>query len=331
MYIYLSSLTKYDTVRHIDRDRRLRTSNTTSSNNRDSTSRTNNNNNHHSESYTSSRSSNSRPSWMEDSPSSSSNHSSQPAWMDSAPPAHDEGLAAYGGGISSSGKSLRDSTSGGGGGSAGGDGLDGIQAFKAQMREMERREKEMSGGGTGREDEKRRDSNSNEGTDRPILPPPGFGLASTGTTSNSTDFVIPPPSSFDQAQAPRASVFDQLGLGTGITSISGSNATSNHQTAGGARSSRFAKFFDKDGKPAAPASSPPAVKSPSEGFLSAGSGGAAGGANKEDRESMNRLMGMLQVSGVSYSFLSEMFRTSSDGCSMILHDLTGPDYFASHD
>lgn len=195
-----------------------------------------------------------RPAWADD----DSASSSAPAWMDGPT----SGLPSFGGG-----------------GAAKDDGVDGIQAFKKQMREMERREKEReSGGPVPREREEAPKEVQEQNGDNERL--------------ETHDFSIPAG-----AKEARPSVFDNLGLGTGIRVDAPVDAGAGGGGAGG-RSSRFAKFFD--GKPA-----PAAVQAPQAsvfeslmGGMGGGGGGGGGEASREDRESMARLMGMLQVSGV---------------------------------
>lgn len=266
----------------IDRERRLRAANNSSSNN-------NNNNNNNSTSsydrdsrnnhssnnnYSSSRDNNNdrsergtprsgKPAWMDED---SNSKDSAPAWMD-AP------ASGVGGG---EGLTFGSTTGRGGldGSGAGGDGLDGIQAFKAQMKEMERREKEAASGGFHRKEEA-----------TPLVSIKASVPQESISSTDSNDVFIPPPSNKDS----RSSVFDNLGLGTGISATT-SLPNSGQQVAGSARGSRFAKFFD--GKP-------PVAQQTSafEGLLGGNKGGEA--PSQEGRDSMARLMGMLQVSGVS--------------------------------
>jgi collagen type III alpha len=191
--------------------------------------------------------------------------SAQPAWMDAPASGSNAGMF----GSSASKADL--------GAAEGGDGVDGIQAWKAQMKEMERREREGPGS-----------VSAEKARVEPVESVSVFSALAAAPKQDPTDFVIP------GAKESRASVFDNLGLGTGIA------ASSSGGGEGGGRGSRFAKFFD--GKPVA-APAPPAQRSAFEGLLGGmmGGGGVQGGPEPsvQDRESMARLMGMLQVSGVS--------------------------------
>lgn len=199
------------------------------------------------------------------------------------------------------------------------DGMDSIQAFKAQMKEMERKEREQAQASTGggRTESGNKESAVENGssaksddvrstatgtTPSTASTPSVFehltssnSNPSPATSNNTGDFSIP------GSKDARPSVFDNLGLGTGITGVS--TGSTSHPGEGG-RSSRFAKFFD--GKPPATtpstSSSAPA-KSVFDSLIGAptsqrnGTGGQE--ASKGDQESMNRLLGMLQLSGVS--------------------------------
>lgn len=153
--------------------------------------------------------------------------------------------------------------------------MDGIQAWKAQMKEMERKERER---------------------DNPpapaALPPATYDpiAAERPPTAPVVNQLAPSPSDFSHLGTAdvRPGVFENLGSGSGITAPA--------QASGGTSrtKSRFAsKFFDAS---KGPALSPPIPAQASGLGALLGSGG--NGVSKEDHDSMSRLMGMLHVSGV---------------------------------
>jgi hypothetical protein len=271
-------------TRTAERDRRPRPSNNTNNSNYSADSRTsdrhhdsrsnNTANNRDGERYSSNndsrisstreggRGNSGRPAWMDDESQSHSNSTSTPAWMDSATvPSISSTTAA-----------------------ADGPPVDGIQAWKAQMKEMERKEKakddELKGVAVQKEEARSE--------------PPGLTPSSYTTTNGTTK------SEDASAGEMRASnVFDKLLNGSASTASSGDSAIimpistsgttpiptpTTTTTAPEGRSSRFAKFFD--GKPAATVqaiSTDAKVTSSVNGVE----------ASPADKESMNRLMGML--------------------------------------
>lgn len=166
---------------------------------------------------------------------------------------------------------------------AGKNGIDSLQAFKAQMKERERkdREREMRAAGLSVEE------------DRPA------------TASE--------PAA--QEAAPAKSIFEDLGIARASQPPPGFEGTASSAAsppaAEGGRGSRFARFFD--GKPAGQASPQQAAQQPPASAFSSllgaaagassasGTSGGAAGPSKEDADSMARLLGMLQVSGARSS------------------------------
>jgi len=170
-------------------------------------------------------------------------------------------------------------------------GMDSIQQWKAQMKEMERKERERD----------LREAGIEPTTSREEEPESVFSALTSPK---------PEPASTSK------SIFEDLGIvrSPAVTPAAppGLNVGSQSQPqgepsagggAGGGRGSRFAKFFD--GKPQSPVTQaqqpPPSVF----GALMGGGGGAttsnasSPGPSKEDADSMARLLGMLQVQGVS--------------------------------
>ena len=155
-----------------------------------------------------------------------------------------------------------------------------VQLFKAEMREKERRARELRGE-----------------PEQSVSSPP------------------PPPA----AQPPQRSVFEDLGFGgppkaqpNGTTvdgverSTSGGNGGDGAPSADArARSSRFAKFFDGKAPPAPqPQPAPPSqelqnnLQAPSMGNIPSGSGRKSAEPSQAEKESMNRLLSLLQLGGV---------------------------------
>lgn len=248
-----------------------------------------------------------RPAWMDDEPSTAS--SSTPAWMDA--PVSGTGLA-FG------------ATPAAGGGDGGDGGMDSIQAFKAQMKEEERRRNAPT---ASRRDSDRRDSDDAD-DGRPSkangltidLPTNSHPLAVAVDGSS----PVPPSSNHDGASGgvlrpavdglnddftipasneSRPSVFENLGLRNGASRPPAEKVRGGRGGGGGegqGRSSRFAKFFDA-GKPqtpsaAAPPPQPHSIFSELMGGMAKPKSGPE--PSREDQESMARLLGMLQISGV---------------------------------
>lgn len=188
----------------------------------------------------------SRPAWLDDETTSPA--SGTPAWMDA--PATGTGT--------------------------GGDNappVDGIQAWKAQMKEMERKEK-------AKEDEANGNvpGNSSHGDSIPETssgPPPGLPIPSQSAPMLSPSSVANGPSTETKSDVP----------------------VSVPVVAAGGRSSRFAKFFD--GKQPSASTGGVATTPTLEGLGSA----KAETTSPADKESMSRLMGMLQGSGVSPRYI----------------------------
>ncbi|GJN93514.1 hypothetical protein Rhopal_006571-T1 [Rhodotorula paludigena] len=228
-----------------------------------------------------------RPAWMdEDSPAASGSGSS-PAWMDAPATGNlsfdNDGHVRDGAKRRTSPKEKEDAPPRASGlaafsTSSGKGGMDSLQAFKAQMKERERKDRER---------ELRAAGLPVERDDPPATsPPPGLEPASS------------------------KSIFEDLGISRATVSPPGLGGATGASAEEGGRSSRFARFFD--GKPAgsAQASPQPAAQQPPAsvfGSLMAGMGGGASsassspGPSKEDADSMARLLGMLQVSGARAS------------------------------
>ncbi|KPV73879.1 uncharacterized protein RHOBADRAFT_54470 [Rhodotorula graminis WP1] len=246
-----------------------------------------------------------RPAWMDDDSAASGSGSpggSSPAWMDAPASGNlsfdgtghvrdgEDKAAAARDKLAKSPLSPLSSFGSG----AGKNGMDSLQAFKAQMKERERkdRERELRAAGLPIDDERPASSSA---TERPAH------------------------------EAPAAkSIFEDLGIARSSQPLPGlgleGNASASPAVAAeGGRGSRFARFFD--GKPAGQASpqqqaaqQPPAsafssllgtAASASEGPSApggvGGGGGGGAGPTKEDSDSMARLLGMLQVSGARSS------------------------------
>ncbi|GAA5867614.1 hypothetical protein JCM3774_001529 [Rhodotorula dairenensis] len=251
-----------------------------------------------------------RPAWMDDAAAekhesgSGGGSSSSPAWMDAPATGKmsfdtDRKARASPEEETSRGKRNAGSNSGGGAGArqreletynpaaSGASGLDGMQLFKAQMKEREKRERDRD------------------------LRARGLPVEADEPASAEEPTTAPPQSK---------SIFEDLGIVRAPPGLLGSPspaarspvevAEQGRSSGGGGRSSRFAKFFD--GKPAPTLSEAPA---PAENsgvasiFASLAIGGGGGGntsneggstthaPSKEDADSMARLLGMLQVSG----------------------------------
>lgn len=227
------------------------------------------------------------PAWMDDEPTSSS---ASPAWMDA--PA--TGAMTFG----SDGHVLDKPSKAAPPGLGPADGVDSIQAWKKQMKEMERKEKERMEGGPAKQDSDTINSQ------------PATQTESAGTSLLNS--LLQGATKGDSApSASQPSVFETLGLRASGESTTPSAATASASASEGAdgagprggRGSRFAKFFD--GKTPT-AQSPPPASAPQPSVFDAllgGSAKASGGTSspgpsKEDSDSMARLLGMLQVSGV---------------------------------
>ncbi|GAA6013019.1 hypothetical protein JCM11491_000939 [Sporobolomyces phaffii] len=172
---------------------------------------------------------------------------------------------------------------------SGAGGMDSIQQWKQQMKEMERKERERDLRDAGIEPQPRSDADS----------PHELGSVFTALTSPK-----PEPAS-------TKSIFEDLGIvrSPAVTPVAppglnvGGTASQGGSGEGGApggRASRFAKFFD--GKPQSPVTQaqqpPPSVFGALMSGASSSTPTAAGtGPSKEDAESMARLMGMLQFQG----------------------------------
>ncbi|GAA5864359.1 hypothetical protein JCM8547_005795 [Rhodosporidiobolus lusitaniae] len=244
-----------------------------------------------------------RPSWMDDDERGGS--SSSPAWMD-APTAGNLSFGTGGNVLEPSGEEKPKPKSAAAGGAKDLGGMDGIQAWKAQMKEMERREREKDLKPAGlpvpaAEEKREKDADEAQSKAQESV----FDALSGGSSSGNKE---------------TKSIFEDLGItrpppGLPLPNLHRSSSDEQPQQAGG-RSSRFAKFFD--GKPPTqPASSPSlAAAQPAPSVFSslmAGMGTAGGavvagggaenapGPSKEDAESMARLLGMLQVSGAAKS------------------------------
>lgn len=216
-----------------------------------------------------------RPAWMdEDSPPGTSG-SSAPAWMDA--PATG-GLSFGSDGHVVEDEMPKDEKAAGGlaafGAGAGGKGgMDGLQAWKAQMKERERRDRERE------------------------LRAAGIPIEVEEPVTTERTPQGPPPKS----------IFEDLGIGRTQGAPPGLDSLASAQDGG--RSSRFARFFDaKAPTPAEPASPQAAAQQPAPSIFNSLMGGAPSqptsgspAPSKEDAESMARLLGMLQVSGARSS------------------------------
>lgn len=200
----------------------------------------------------------SRPAWMNDDAQPSG---SAPAWMDEP----------TGGIVSFDGGRVLDKPEAT-------DGMDSIQAWKKQMKDMERR---------------------------------GKGLGLEETVNKSGPVASEGPASSVFANLVRKPEVNHAEPGHAADSAGNSVASQGKE---GGRASRFAKFFD--GKPAPAPASPPPQQSPTPqaqppqsifetllGGSSANKPSSSPGPSKEDSESMARLLGMLQMSSGVRSFL----------------------------
>ncbi|GAA5892219.1 hypothetical protein JCM6882_003614 [Rhodosporidiobolus microsporus] len=236
-----------------------------------------------------------RPAWMDD----DGPHSgSSPAWMD----APTTGNMSFGSGRNAfdgeeTKEKAREPKAGMGSAAAGKGGMDSIQAWKAQMKEMERRERERDLKAAG------------IAVDSP--PAKEQERAQEADAAQASIF-----STLGGSANENKSIFEDLGItrpppGLPLPNQAGGGEEARAGAEGGGRGSRFARFFD--GKPPTTQAQSPAMaaaQAPSVfGALMAGAGtsggatsaagGAAGtpGPSKEDADSMARLLGMLQVSG----------------------------------
>ncbi|GAA6018932.1 hypothetical protein JCM10207_009205 [Rhodosporidiobolus poonsookiae] len=247
-----------------------------------------------------------RPAWMDDEGGNTS--SSSPAWMDA--PA--SGNLSFGNGrdlIDEERKKDKEAkkadAEGASAWGAKSGGMDSIQAWKAQMKEMEQRERDKDLQAAG-------------------LPAPTREAASTAEArgSDAADAaqekaqasVFSALSGGASGSAEEKSIFADLGIvrpPPGLVPPRPTEEPSEARAGGGGRGSRFARFFDgkppttQAQSPSMAAAEPPSVfgalmsgAGTSGGAVSA-AGGAAGlpGPSKEDTESMARLLGMLQVQG----------------------------------
>ena len=234
-----------------DRDRRLRPTQTNSHSNSysDQQPRTNNFDSREQRNDRSNKKSN-QPAWMDDDANAGS-ASATPSWMD-AP--------ATGGVPSFAGKERE--TSGADGGAAP---VDSIQAWKQQMKEIEKKERERNVPASVEPSKQETSAQHVESSSAPSVSSPPVA------NGPYTDFGI-----FTAASTERPSVFENS-----------LPQTSAQEGGGESRArSRFAKKFFNSGE--APPQ-PPAQKAEPV---------RANEASREDLESMNRLMGMLQGSGV---------------------------------
>ncbi|GAA5869061.1 hypothetical protein JCM1840_000456 [Sporobolomyces johnsonii] len=251
--------------------------------------------------YSNSRS-NRGPAWMDDDNNASS---SSPAWMD-APATGSLSFGTSGTVVSSGGAALETDElepppakvkSGAGAdgmtfGATGG--MDSIQQWKMQMKELERKERERDLRAAGIE---------------PDSTPTKEDVSTEPAESKSSVFSGLAGSTAHESVAPAApakSIFEDLGVvrPPGLPASNGDSSRGAARGEGG-RSSRFAKFFD--GKPPTMQAPSPTVQAqqPPPSVFGALLGGAAGGGaasagsgpSKEDNDSMARLLGMLQVSG----------------------------------
>lgn len=176
---------------------------------------------------------------------------------------------------------------------SGSGGMDSIQQWKMQMKEMERKERERDLRDAGIEPESRQDSR--EGEPESVfsaLTSPKAEPASTASKSIFEDLGIVRSPAVTPAAPP------------GLSVASGQSSSSGEP---GGRASRFAKFFD--GKPQSPvtqAQQPPASVF---GALMGGVSTTAAGPSKEDADSMARLLGMLQVQGVGPTSVCRVLRS----------------------
>ncbi|GAA5915194.1 uncharacterized protein JCM6883_001761 [Sporobolomyces salmoneus] len=241
------------------------------------------------------------PAWMNDEDSSSS-----PSWVDA--PANGnlkfskDGVALEGGGgadsrdddelldVATPTKKTTDWQA-----SSAAGGMDSIQQWKLQMKEMERKEQERDLRDAGIEPqhqhERRQDSTGESVFSALTSPKPE--PASTKSIFEDLGIVRSP------AVAPAAP--PGLNVAQGQISGAGGEAAAG---GGGGRGSRFAKFFD--GKPQSPVTQaqqpPPSVFGALMGGASSSTNATSNattgtGPSKEDADSMARLLGMLQVQG----------------------------------
>ncbi|GAA5879535.1 hypothetical protein JCM16303_003239 [Sporobolomyces ruberrimus] len=232
------------------------------------------------------------PAWMTDEDS----NSTAPTWMDSS--ARKDGLETSGGGgggaiaedeaildVGTPSKKGADWQA-----SSGPGGMDSIQQWKMQMKEMERKERERD------------------------LKDAGIEVPTQAQEErHEPESVFSALTSPKPEPASTKSIFEDLGIvrspavtpaaPPGLTAPPGLQGPNPEQAAGagpGGRASRFAKFFD--GKPQSPVTQaqqpPPSVFGAlMGGGPTAPTNSASPGPSKEDAESMARLMGMLQVQG----------------------------------
>ncbi|GAA5973193.1 hypothetical protein JCM11641_006315 [Rhodosporidiobolus odoratus] len=198
------------------------------------------------------------------------------------------------------------------------DGMDSIQAWKAQMKEMEKREKEKELKAQGITLDEPAAKETAEVLKSPIDTDAAQEEAQASVFSALTG-VGPSASA---APVASKSILADLGIARFPPGLAPPSHTSDTKDADapayeGSRSSRFAKFFD--GKPPTTQASSPSISAAAPpqsssifGALMAGAGTAgagttgAQGPSKEDAESMARLLGMLQVSGAKSSPQSEV-------------------------
>ncbi|GAA5932125.1 uncharacterized protein JCM15063_001127 [Sporobolomyces koalae] len=166
---------------------------------------------------------------------------------------------------------------------SGAGGIDSIQQWKLQMKEMERKERERD------------------------LQDAGIEVAPTPQASVFSDLTSPKP---EPASAPK-SIFEDLGIVRSPAPAAASapppgldvGQPQQRSSEPAGRASRFAKFFD--GKPQSPvaqaAQPPPSVFGALMGANPATTKAGGNGPSKEDTESMTRLMGMLQAQGTRTS------------------------------
>ncbi|GAA5949231.1 hypothetical protein JCM3765_003338 [Sporobolomyces pararoseus] len=286
------------TTREEREKRLLRNQNNNNSNSNDSPrrfdnrDRRDNNNNNDREREREPYSRRGGPAWMNDEDSSSS-----PSWMDTSASGGNLKFSKDGVALESSGDRennnddeildvstpTKKNTEWQASSTSGNGGMDSIQQWKAQMKEMERKERERDLRDAGIEP---------QSSSKPQEPESVFSALTS-----------PKPES---ASATR-SIFEDLGIvrspavtpaqppGLNVQSQGESTATAG----GGGRGSRFAKFFD--GKPQSPVTQ--AAQQPPPSVFGALMGGgnnsttAGPGPSKEDADSMARLLGMLQVQG----------------------------------
>ncbi|BGP26839.1 hypothetical protein Rt10032_c21g6433 [Rhodotorula toruloides] len=212
-----------------------------------------------------------RPAWMDEDSPAGTFGSSAPAWMDA--PATG-GLSFGSDGHVLEDEMPKDELPPGGlpvfsAGAGGKGGMDGLQAWKAQMKEREKRDRERE------------------------MRAAGIPIEAEETTGG-----------HQSAPPPPKSIFEDLGLSRTTGAPPGLGSPGPAQDGG--RSSRFARFFDAKAPPllAEPPSSQAATQQPAASIFSSLMGGPGGQpisanprASKEDADSMARLLGMLQVSG----------------------------------